>query len=54
MMTHEDIYLMMCGAIYEYLHLHGCWDVMFCRKCKNHSYCGIDTIHIAKLMIFDY
>lgn len=54
MKTHEDIYGMMCTAVYEYLQLHGCFDAMFCRKCDHHSYCGIDTINIAKLMIFDY
>lgn len=54
MMTHEDVYNMMCDAIYEYLQLHGCFDVMFCHKCKNHSYCGVDSIQLAKHMIFDY
>lgn len=54
MKTYEDIYVMMCGDIYEYLHLHGCFKQMFCRKCDHYSYCGIDAIQLAKLMIFDY
>lgn len=54
MKTHEDIYLMMYDAIYEYLHLHGCYKQMFCQKCNHHSYCGMDSIQLAKHMIFEY
>jgi len=54
MITHEDIYIMMCAAVHEYLQLHGCFQQMFCRKCDHHSYCGIDSIELAKRMIFEY
>lgn len=54
MKTHEDIYGMMRTAIVEYIQLHNCYDVMFCRKCGHYSYCGMNSIRQAMLMIFDY
>lgn len=53
MKTYEDIYIMMCNATHEYSQLH-CTNVLSCHFCKNYSYCGIDSINIAKLMIFEY
>lgn len=54
MKTYADIYSMMCYAALEYVNNARCDTNIFCSTCKKYNYCGIDSINIAKLMIYKY
>lgn len=54
MKTYDDIFRMMRYAIVSYECVPAVHKNYCCVYCNKNNYCGVDTIHIAMLMLYNY